>query len=616
MDVLLRGIDVSTGSIHTLGIAAQWLAKCKASHAMCSTVAHGDTKRLPTRVIDVGSSAQQPKLIETGAAIGRWAALSYCWGGNSSFILISSSESRFKEGTALEDFPATLRDAIVVTRALGIPYLWIDALCIFQDSFDDWRREAPRMKEVYSGADVVIAATCAAEVNAGIFRTRPVEGSIELQWGFEARSDDAPVLQAGDEPKQVEVQNQTICLRRNHVPGLKETMGIYCSRWASRGWTMQEDFMATRLLVFQDETVTWQCLSKAEKEDGTDEPLADVTEDDANSRDSRDFMSQYWKRILAASSMSKEEAEDLNLTIPSGFFNNPYSMWYTTVEEYSDRRMTNITDRLPALSGLAALFQQVTGDEYCAGLWKSGLLRGLLWYYRPTRSERSTTIEMFGMDFEELASKFDTVYYNDHLQLTGNGPSWSWVSLEGWLQGGGQDSCHQFEGDVVVPATRIVDVQVDLVAADDPFGRVRGGRLTIKATYLSWNDPPSREEGQSAAANMRKFVAELLAQPGTGLNAEYQLRHQHHEGQVTAVLLIDCNTIQGRALLVESVQDSVASGDDDSARLYRRVGRFSIRKRQSYENETPGDFNHVNSLQNAAYEDCAKGLPMKTFIIV
>jgi hypothetical protein len=80
--------------------------------------------------------------------------------------------------------------------------------------------------------------------------------------------------------------------------------------------------------------------------------------------------------------------------------------------------------------------------------------------------------------------------------------------------------------------------------------------------------------------------------------------------------LIDCNTIQGRALLVESVQDSVASGDDDSARLYRRVGRFSIRKRQSYENETPDDFNHVNSLQNAAYEDCAKGLPMKTFVII
>ena len=58
------------------------------------------------------------------------------------------------------------------------------------------------------------------------------------------------------------------------------------------------------------------------------------------------------------------------------------------------------------------------------------------------------------------------------------------------------------------------------MAEDDPFGQVWGGRLTIKAAYLSWNDPPSREEGQSAAANMRKFVAELLAQPGTELNAE------------------------------------------------------------------------------------------------
>lgn len=272
MDVLPRDIDVSTGSTHTLDIAAQWLAKCKGSHATCSAGRHRDAKRLPTRVIDVGSSAQKPKLVETGAAIGCWAALSYCWGGNSSFILTSSSQSRFEEGTALKDFPATLRDAIIIIRALGISYLWIDALCIIQNSFGDWRREAPRMKEVYSGADVVIAAACAAELNAGIFRTRPAEDSIELQWGCEARSDEAPVLQAGDEPKQEEVQNQTICLRRNHIPGVEETMGIRCSHWASRGWTMQEDFMATRLLVFQDQTVTWECLSKAEKEDGTDEP--------------------------------------------------------------------------------------------------------------------------------------------------------------------------------------------------------------------------------------------------------------------------------------------------------------------------------------------------------
>lgn len=118
---------------------------------------------------------------------------------------------------------------------------------------------------------------------------------------------------------------------------------------------MQEDFMATRLLVFQERTVTWECLTKAEQEDMGDSPVANVDEADANTRRSRDFISRYWKRIMSTSSMSKRRAEYLNLTITSGFFNNPMSMWYKTIEEYSDRYLTQVSDRLPALSGLAAL---------------------------------------------------------------------------------------------------------------------------------------------------------------------------------------------------------------------------------------------------------------------
>jgi len=120
------------------------------------------------------------------------------------------------------------------------------------------------MRHVYSGADVVIAANCAADVIAGTFRTRLVEKSVELQWRFEIKRDEILVVQAGNELKQ-KCQNQTVYLRQNHVPELEETLGIDSSRWANRGGTMQEDFMATRLLVFQDKTVTWECVSKSRK---------------------------------------------------------------------------------------------------------------------------------------------------------------------------------------------------------------------------------------------------------------------------------------------------------------------------------------------------------------
>lgn len=74
---------------------------------------------------------------------------SYCWGGDSEYKLIEDSFGDLQKNRPLSWFPDTLRDAILITRALGIKYLWIDALCIFQDSNHDWTTEASKMAEIY-----------------------------------------------------------------------------------------------------------------------------------------------------------------------------------------------------------------------------------------------------------------------------------------------------------------------------------------------------------------------------------------------------------------------------------------------------------------------------------
>lgn len=56
-----------------------------------------------------------------------------------------------------------------------------------------------------------------------------------------------------------------------------------------------------------------------------------------------------------------------------------YDAWYTVVEEFRCRQITKITDTLPALTGLAARVQGLTGDTYLAGLWKNDIRSGLLW---------------------------------------------------------------------------------------------------------------------------------------------------------------------------------------------------------------------------------------------
>lgn len=54
--------------------------------------------------------------------------------------------------------PQSFRDAVTATQAFGIRYLWIDALCIIQDSAKDWEKESSQMGDIYRGSTLTMAA--------------------------------------------------------------------------------------------------------------------------------------------------------------------------------------------------------------------------------------------------------------------------------------------------------------------------------------------------------------------------------------------------------------------------------------------------------------------------
>lgn len=498
------------------------------------------------------------------------------------------------------------------------------------------------MKDVYSGADVVVAATCAPDVRAGIFRPREVQESIWLSWGpqIEAEatgnenvtSTRSASRHGSNKERTLESTNLHVCIRRPRPYDINRVTSMERSRWAGRGWTMQEDFLATRLLVFTEDDVAWECLAHAENGDGTHRILQNVDKDESQGRDSRDFMSRYWKRAMAAAAVSKADATRISLSVPEGTWNGLQSMWATTMAEYSNRRLTKLSDRLPALSGLAAVVHQLTGDEYCAGLWRRHLLPSLLWQYQPVRGDRAKMAETLSISFDELADRLYKDYLTKALLETGHGPSWSWVSLEGSLQANAQHPCPQFDPPVET-MTRVLDVQVDLVAAHDLFGQVRGGRLTIEAASVTWagdgrscerEDVDDNENGTNLpVSNIQKHVARLLRQPDHELTAEYLLRHRPHKGQVTAVLLIDGNRVECRAIIVESIADldaakmALGGSGEAGARLYRRVGRFVIHRREVYDTaQYADDSSGISRTEDAAYEDCVNGLPLRKFNVV
>jgi hypothetical protein len=100
---------------------------------------------------------------------GPYATLSYCWGGNIKFRLTTSSLQQFKTGFARSSLPQTIKDAVQVTMQLGLRYLWVDSLCIIQDSPEDWAAEVESMSDVCRNCHVTIAALGALNSDQGLW---------------------------------------------------------------------------------------------------------------------------------------------------------------------------------------------------------------------------------------------------------------------------------------------------------------------------------------------------------------------------------------------------------------------------------------------------------------
>jgi hypothetical protein len=126
--------DIKTRSFdpQRTAIAKDWLNSCQSKHEQCREPSF----ELPRRVIDVGRGNLRAKPylhISTAGQIGKWVALSHCWGENNNYKTTKLSLPLRIRELEWRELPKTYQDAIEVTQALGYQYLWIDSLCIIQD---------------------------------------------------------------------------------------------------------------------------------------------------------------------------------------------------------------------------------------------------------------------------------------------------------------------------------------------------------------------------------------------------------------------------------------------------------------------------------------------------
>lgn len=123
-----RVIEKQSTSERTISRALNWIHECNIKHAGTRCVVA--STQLPLRVLDVGLShkSSDVQLCETDLKREKYIALSHMWGINHHFTTTRSNIAAHRKGIAFDTLPRTFQDAAVLTRRLGVRYLWIDSL--------------------------------------------------------------------------------------------------------------------------------------------------------------------------------------------------------------------------------------------------------------------------------------------------------------------------------------------------------------------------------------------------------------------------------------------------------------------------------------------------------
>jgi hypothetical protein len=142
--------------------ARSWLEACDRGHANCRAHAIA-APYMPRRVLEIQSTSTMLRArLTANANLAPYAALSYCWGGDQMAKTVKSRVAAYEKDIPLHTLPRTIHDALIVTRGIGLRYLWVDAMCIVQDDGDDMAEQIGQMYAVYRSAYVTISAATAS----------------------------------------------------------------------------------------------------------------------------------------------------------------------------------------------------------------------------------------------------------------------------------------------------------------------------------------------------------------------------------------------------------------------------------------------------------------------
>jgi hypothetical protein len=320
---------------------------CCNAHSRCKFIPSSDPvppqgnphTDLPTRVLYVGTSDSEVRLFISKGAKGKYATLSHRWGNRETIACTTTANlDNRTSGIPLDSLSQMFRDAISVTRRLGLSYLWIDSLCILQDSREDWERESATMGDVYGRSEFTISAVASEDGSSGLLGPR-----------------DTSMVRADYRKSDADPGEGFIYFRR---PENRLWSTVAESALNKRAWVIQERILAPRVLTFAKNQVFWECREMLAGEGG---PLHDHF--------SRRLMNVLLDLSLDQNNILKKAAV--------------YSAWRRLVQEVSEAALTYESDRLFTILGISRHIQRETQSEYLYGTWADDLVLELFWRVQP-----------------------------------------------------------------------------------------------------------------------------------------------------------------------------------------------------------------------------------------
>ncbi|KAK2603120.1 hypothetical protein N8I77_009600 [Diaporthe amygdali] len=338
----------STDSQHTRDVAVEWLSVCQANedgkHGQCNQD-QGDW--LPTRLLDVAWAVETGKLRlvlphdhpEEFVSSKQYMTLSHCWGAWGAVSLpvltVENLSERQTIGLDTSLLPKTFKEAVEVAQWYNCRWLWIDSLCIIQDSTEDWQREAVMMYNVYKSALLNISADDSNDARWGCFRNRDGLSVMPMRLGFPQHEEWSSWLTPDS-------------------TGLFEA--ITDAPLAKRAWVFQERQLSRRVLHFTSREVVWECCAEGSYFACETFPHG------------APYRTIFGERPKYQSQGQKGSVDEI------------YDTWDMLCQSYSEKKLSFVGDKVVALSGLAQEFQaMLPEDTYVAGMWRSLLPQSLLW---------------------------------------------------------------------------------------------------------------------------------------------------------------------------------------------------------------------------------------------